>query len=188
MNDTSVAPPDYPVALPAKPPGYLLWRRGIVVALMLLVAGLIITPRALPPFGYHLIAIEGGSMSPTYVAGDVLIARAPTGEDLRAGVVVTVGDPGSLYTHRVMNVDASGAAQLQGDANATADPRRVTEADVYAVPQARITGASAAAIILLSSSFGTIMLVIIATAATAVLWPRQPLWRRHVDSSVSSET
>lgn len=121
----------------------------IRVAIVALLALVLITPILMPLVtGHRLIVVDGGSMSPTFEIGDVLLASAPTGDDLRPGRIVVVGQPGSLYTHRVIEVDADAVggprARLRGDANTVPDPGWVPQHELYAVYGTHLAGAPAA--------------------------------------------
>jgi len=138
--------------------------RALAIALIALV---LLTPVLLPLVtGHRLVVIDGGSMSPTLEVGDVLLASAPTGDDLHVGRIVVVGEQGGLYTHRVVEVgsDAAGGvrARLQGDANPVADPGRVEQSDVYGVYAGHVTGAAAVLVRALTTPPGTIVLLAVA--------------------------
>ena len=84
--------------------------------------------------GHRLVVVDGGSMAPSFDAGDVLVTAAPSGHDLHVGAVLVIGTHESLYTHRVVEVDRAGdetRARLRGDANPVPDPGWVRQGDVY---------------------------------------------------------
>ncbi|WP_168220127.1 MULTISPECIES: signal peptidase I [unclassified Salinibacterium] len=111
------------------------------------VAGVAATLLAAPALlhlgaGVSLMMIDGGSMEPTYRYGDVVVIGAPTGDDLEVGNIVFVGEPPTVYAHRVVEA-GQGEARLKGDANAAPDPGWIMEDDVYGIPLAHVGGAAA---------------------------------------------
>lgn len=142
-------------------------------ALVALIALVLVTPMLMPLVtGHRLIAVDGGSMSPTFELGDVLVTSAPTGDDLEVGRIVVVGEPGSLYSHRVTEVEHPAAggvrARLTGDANTVPDPGWVREADVFAIYQTHLAGIPAAIVRALITLPGTIALLAIAVVLLLV--------------------
>ncbi|WP_140400110.1 hypothetical protein [Aeromicrobium sp. PE09-221] len=123
--------------------------------------------------GHRLIAVDGGSMAPTYLPGDIVITSPPTGDDLHVGRILVIGTPPDLYTHRVVEVRDRGAtvvARLQGDANTVRDPGWIEQTDVHAIPTARLTGPAADALGAVSNPIGRGALV--AGTAALLWWPR----------------
>lgn len=108
---------------------------------------LLVSPHLLPhTSGHRFLIVDGGSMAPTMLPGDVLLAQPPTGDDLHLGAVVVVGTPQTSYTHRVIELDDDAGtlrARLQGDANAVADPHWVRQPDVIAIPTHIFSGGAA---------------------------------------------
>jgi signal peptidase I len=140
--------------------------RVVIVAVIALV---LVTPVLMPLVtGHRLIVVDGGSMSPTFQIGDVLVTAAPTGDDLQLGRIVVVGESGTLYTHRVREVERSGAggarARLQGDANSVPDPGWVVQHDVYAIYETHLGGVPAALARGVITPPGTLVLLAIAVA------------------------
>jgi signal peptidase I len=84
-------------------------------------------------FGWRSVVVETGSMVPALRPGDIAVIdphRAP-----QAGQIVVLRDSdvsGGLLTHRVVRVDGT-VLTTKGDANAEADPRRSSLADVEGV-------------------------------------------------------
>lgn len=153
-----------------------LWRsrtRGIRTlcwALALLMAAALLVPVAASLTGNRLVVVDGGSMQPTYHRGDVLWTRPPTPDDLRVGQIVVAGTPPHLYTHRVVEVDVTGAeprARLKGDANSALDPSWIRPADLFAIPSVHIAGVPAMVVGALVSPFG---IGILAVALVVLLW------------------
>ena len=147
---------------------------------------LLVVPMLLPLFGVRLLAVNGGSMAPTFQPGDaVLVVRA--GEaDLRVGAVLLVGDPPNAYVHRVIEVQtvspephdstaANGAegtrARLQGDANEVPDPGWVSAAEVTGRVAWHCGGAVAAVLTALTSLPGRVVLVLLLLGVVFVPLP-----------------
>lgn len=141
----------------------------IAAAVVAAVIGLVLIAPVLAPLvtGHRLIVVAGGSMSPNFDAGDVLVTAAPTGDDLHLGAVVVIGTRGSLYTHRVIEVEGAGKearARLRGDANSVADPGWVRQGDVYAVVLTALTGPAGFAVRVVTTAPGTVVLLVVAIA------------------------
>jgi signal peptidase len=98
--------------------------RNVVVVLALLLAAALLLPAA---FGLRGFAITGGSMGDALPAGSLAFDRSvPAGELDRGDVVTFVpAGRGTAVTHRVVGRDARGVI-TRGDANAGADPWRVS--------------------------------------------------------------
>lgn len=136
--------------------------------------------------GHRVVLVDGGSMAPTYANGDVLITRAPSGADLELGTVVTVGvPPAHLRTHRVIDLADAGAI-LKGDANTVADPGRITEADVFAVPIFHITGLWAP--IVRAVTFPVTLAGLAILFLISALWPRRRTATRETEHATDVTT
>ena len=80
--------------------------------------------------GQQLVSVDGGSMAPTYLYGDIVLLTPPTGDDLVVDAVVTMRDEtGVVYTHRIIAVDGA-EATTQGDANSSADVTKLVQRQV----------------------------------------------------------
>jgi signal peptidase I len=64
---------------------------------------------------YKIIAVEGGSMEPTFGQGDAIVLLPPP-EEMVEGLIVTLLVEDQLVTHRVVRV-SNGKIITQGDAN-----------------------------------------------------------------------
>lgn len=77
-------------------------------------------------FGLRLLAVQTGSMRPTFKPGDALILKRSSFEAIQQGQVVAYRssrNPDELISHRVVAVDAATRRfQTQGDAVSVADP------------------------------------------------------------------
>ncbi|HVV36253.1 MAG TPA: signal peptidase I [Acidimicrobiales bacterium] len=98
--------------------------QALAVAAALTALTILVVPRA---FGWRLVDVLSGSMTPTYPARSVLALEAVNPSRVRAGDVIAFhrgDDPRTLVTHRVVRVQHSGG-QLsfvtKGDANSDAD-------------------------------------------------------------------
>ena len=118
--------------------------RGAVVAALLTVAAVLVASYVL---GWRLLAVESGSMAPTYPVGSLTVVTPSDSADLVAGssiVFVSQNGSGALVSHRVVRrvETADGLAfETRGDANPAADALLVPVRDVrgsvtYAVPRA----------------------------------------------------
>ena len=98
--------------------------RTAATALALLLAAALLLPAA---FGLRAYAITGASMGDALHAGSLAFDREVPAAELRTGDVVTFTPAGRdrAVTHRVTGRDAGGVV-TRGDANAAADPWRVT--------------------------------------------------------------
>ena len=103
---------------------------------------LIVVPKAT---GSRPLTVLTGSMTPTYMPGDVVIVRPADVDNLQIGDVITfqaVSDDPRLTTHRVKSVVLTGEGRryvTQGDANGAVDPAPIKPEQVrgtvwYSVP------------------------------------------------------
>lgn len=79
--------------------------------------------------GYQLYIVEGGSMSPTFELGSIVLVRPLEPMEVRAGDIITYRDPDpekaeTIVTHRVMQVLPTEPPSFitRGDANDADDP------------------------------------------------------------------
>jgi signal peptidase I len=90
-----------------------------------------------PRVGLQVFAIRGGSMAPTIPLGAAVIAGHTATDDIEVGDIVTIrADNGVVYTHRVVDIDASESVhwlRTKGDANTTADAAPVPATSVLGV-------------------------------------------------------
>ncbi len=102
-----------------------------------------------PPsiLGYQMYIVKGGSMSPAFEAGSLILLQPVEAEDISIGEIITYSSPGSetgLTTHRVMEINRAGerlSFTTRGDANLVDDhapvsPEQLKGKVVYAVPYA----------------------------------------------------
>jgi len=78
---------------------------------------------------HGVLFVEGGSMEPALVAGDLLVYRRVQVTSA-PGDLVVFRHGGTLVVHRVANVLRDGSIRTAGDANETLDAASVSEDDV----------------------------------------------------------
>ena len=109
---------------PADSGGRRLRRAAEAVATIVLVSATLIA--AFIAYGlidnkwYHVVAVTGGSMSPTIAAGDLIVITRPP-EKVEVGMVLTMEVDGAVVTHRVVAVAPDGTFTTKGDANTARD-------------------------------------------------------------------
>ena len=78
-----------------------------------------------PHVGLEVFAVRGGSMAPAIPVGAAIVAVRTAPDEIEVGDVVTIrADNGVVFTHRVVEIDASEAdvwLRTKGDANTTPD-------------------------------------------------------------------
>ncbi|MFD1714727.1 signal peptidase I [Amnibacterium flavum] len=110
-------------------------------AITLLVAALAVPAVAVTLTGHTVVEVDGQSMEPTYLMGDVVTIRPAAPSDLVVGAVVTVQRPeGDRYTHRVVQVAEDGSLLLRGDNNEADDPATVPVDRVIGVVDGHLGG------------------------------------------------
>jgi signal peptidase I len=147
-----------------------------------------------PRFGLEVFAIRGGSMSPAIPLGAAVVAARTSPDDIRVGDVVTIrADNGVIYTHRVVEVDASEAdhwLRTKGDANATADGAPVPVSSVVGVVDLTIPLAGYV-IVMLATPAGIVSFLAYAIGLLVAIWEleeaeaealarRRPVRTQHV--------
>jgi signal peptidase I len=78
-----------------------------------------------------------GSMSPTYLPGDLAVLYTGKNIDARPGDVVLFTVDGNPVIHRVKSIE-NGQITTQGDANQAADPGKITHVDgklLFSIPK-----------------------------------------------------
>lgn len=69
---------------------------------------------------YHVVAVKGGSMTPTIQAGDLIVVTRPP-QQVQPGMILTLEVDHAVVTHRVVQVNADGSFITKGDANDVRD-------------------------------------------------------------------
>ncbi|MFC5931630.1 signal peptidase I [Cryobacterium melibiosiphilum] len=116
-------------------------RRVLGTGRAVLIAGIVVLVVGPAVFtwvsGQDMVRVIGGSMEPTYMLGDIITLKPPTGDDLVLNAVITINDDsGALVTHRIIAVNGD-EATTQGDANNSADTTPLVQSMVVGV----VTGA-----------------------------------------------
>jgi signal peptidase len=126
-----------------------------------------------PRFGLEVFAIRGGSMTPTIPLGAAVIAVRTPPDAIRVGDIVTIrADNGVVYTHRVVEVDASETdhwLRTRGDANETADAAPVPVGSVIGVVDQTIPLAGYL-IVMLGTPAGIVSVLAAAVALLLAIW------------------
>ena len=125
---------DFAVTRPAGRVRTLLRGAGMFVAWAALGVSLALALTLLVPLAFHgrPLTVMSGSMEPTIMTGDVVIAIPADALELRPGDIVTFSDPnrGSrLITHRVRSMRRHGSKvdfTTKGDANNAVEKWRVS--------------------------------------------------------------
>lgn len=147
---------------------------GVVwLASLALVVLLALATNLGPRFGFEVFAIRGGSMTPAIPLGAAVVAVRTAPDAIHVGDVVTIrADNGVVYTHRVVEVDASEAAhwlRTKGDANTTADAAAVPVSSVIGVVGASVP-VGGYLIVMLGSLPGIVCFLAYAGALLLLIW------------------
>ena len=127
-------------------------------------------------FGFGLVRLASGSMTPAYPSDSVLLVRDVPAESVRVGDVVTVSRDGRIpITHRVVSVDPAllGAELvLRGDANDVDDPEPYQVSRVGLVMGGVPFGGSALATLQSPIGLGAAT-ILVAGLVLWAWWPRR---------------
>lgn len=106
-----------------------------------LVAALAVPALAVTLTGHTVVEVDGQSMEPAYLMGDVVTIKPATPADLVVGAVVTVQRPeGDRYTHRIVQFAPDGSVLLRGDNNEADDPAPVPVNRIIGVVDGHLGG------------------------------------------------
>jgi signal peptidase I len=97
------------------------WLQMFGGGLVLLAGGWLVTAHLL---GLQLLAVQTGSMCPTFCPGDAVVMRRLSARSLRVGMVVSYRgnrNPNQLVTHRLLSLSRD-EARTKGDALVVVDP------------------------------------------------------------------
>lgn len=112
--------------------GEIRFYSGLICVAVLLVFGTLAVIAALPMVvpGYASASITSGSMQPTLLTGDVVIATSAS--TVERGEIAVFVDPrsGDVVSHRVVSVNTDGSIVTKGDVNAANDPVPVPAANI----------------------------------------------------------
>lgn len=91
---------------------------------------LILGERVPSVFGYSVLFVSSGSMSPSIDKGDIIIIKPA--DEYVCGDIITFFPHGSSYstTHRIVDITDGGEFVTQGDANNVADRESVQKEQV----------------------------------------------------------
>lgn len=157
-----------------------LWFVSIATVVLLALAA-----NVGPRLGLEVFAIRGGSMTPTIPVGAAVIAVRTAPEDIRVGDVVTIrADNGVVFTHRVVEVDASEAdvwLHTKGDANTTADAAPVPVTSVIGTVPISVPLAGFL-IAMMTSPAGVVSFLAYAVALLFAIW-----WLEEAESTAADE-
>ncbi|HUP55545.1 MAG TPA: signal peptidase I [Methylomirabilota bacterium] len=146
----------------------VLWLASLAVVVLLA----LITHLG-PRFGLEVFAIRGASMQPAIPLGAAVITARANPDAVGVGDIVTIrADNGVVYTHRVVEVDASEPEiwlRTKGDANTTADAAPVPGASVIGVVGMTIPVAGYL-IVMLATPAGVLCFLAYAGALLLAIW------------------
>lgn len=111
------------------------------LAVLMCMGWLNISGKSFHIFGYALLRVQTGSMSPTYEEGDFLISKETDTSLLKKGDIITFysSDPrikGMLNTHRIVDVERQDGRRVfttKGDAAEKEDSYKVNENEVFGI-------------------------------------------------------
>ena len=109
----------------------LAWTVAAVAAVLLGAAVLFLS------VGGRWFVVETPSMGVAAPVGTLVLDLPVDAATLRVGDVVsfsTDANPGVVYTHRIIHVDADGGLHTRGDINGATDPWTLTQHDVIGTP------------------------------------------------------
>lgn len=106
----------------------------------------LLASRAIPAVrGWQVVAVVSGSMEPALSPGDVLGYETYDGQKLVPGAVIVFDDParpGTLMTHRVVEILDDGRVRTRGDANADPDSTPVPVDAIVGIGRMVVPGAA----------------------------------------------
>ncbi len=80
--------------------------------------------------GNKPLVVLSGSMEPTYKVGSIIYFHKVSEDEIKVGDAVTFAyESGDYITHRITSIE-NGEYETKGDANNTADARKITFADI----------------------------------------------------------
>jgi signal peptidase len=145
-----------------------LWLASLVAVVLLA-----LVTHLGPAFGFEVFAIRGGSMQPAIPLGAAVITARTSPEAIRVNDVVTIrADNGVVYTHRIIEVDASEPdiwLHTKGDANVTPDGTPVPVRSVVGVVEMTIPLAGYL-IVMLATPAGVLSFLAFSGALLLAIW------------------
>jgi signal peptidase I len=155
--------------------------------LLVVLAGLVATALVPRAVGLEAHVVVSGSMAPQVRAGDVVLTRPATAQDLHPGQVLLFAhpqEPGRLLLHRLVSVDAEGRLVTRGDANQSDDAVHVAPSDVRGVARLRLPVVGLPALWRAEGRFGHLALTAALLAGVSVFASRG--WGRGRGPSAAS--
>ena len=114
---------------------------GVTLGYALLAVLLLLAYGTLNNRWYRVIAVEGGSMSPTLNFGDLIVVTPPT-KNIQKGAIVVISVGNDLVTHRLIAEYKGEQPETKGDANNAADNFSVVKLKIVGIVRLRIPWAS----------------------------------------------
>lgn len=109
----------------------LAWSVAVVAAVLLTGAVLFLSA------GGRWFVVETPSMGTAAPVGSLVLDLPVDVRTLQVGDIVsfeTAANPGVVYTHRIIDVDADGGLHTRGDINGATDPWTLSQSDVVGAP------------------------------------------------------
>lgn len=103
---------------------------GLVVIILLAVAGLTVVSGINIPGNYKMMAVQSGSMEPTIKTGSIVVVKPE--KDYKVGDIITFKDLNkskTTVTHRIASVSGQ-FVTTKGDANKTADTDLINKSQI----------------------------------------------------------
>lgn len=126
-----------------------------------------------PHVGLQVFAVRGGSMVPAIPVGAAIVAIRTAPEQIHVGDIVTIrADNGVVFTHRVVEIDASEAdvwLRTKGDANETPDASPVPMTSIVGVVAITVPAAGYL-IAMLTTVSGLLSVFAYALALLLAIW------------------
>jgi signal peptidase I len=107
------------------------WTVALVASVLLAAAVLFLSA------GGRWFVVETPSMGEAAPVGTLVLDLPVDVSTLRVGEIVsfeTDANPGTVYTHRIIAIDADGGIHTRGDINGATDPWTLSQADVIGTP------------------------------------------------------
>lgn len=146
----------------------VLWLASLAVVVLLA-----LVTHLGPQLGLEVFAVRGGSMQPAIPLGAAVITARAAPDAIRVNDIVTIrADNGVVYTHRIIEVDASEPdiwLRTKGDANTTPDAAPVPVASVLGVVDMTIPLAGYL-IVMLATPAGILCYLAYAGALLLAIW------------------
>ncbi len=159
-------------------PSLRLVVHGLVLALAIAAAGVVVLGRIVPLTGRTTLVVAGTSMGPALQVGTAIIVEPVDPAELAVGDVVSVrsGPAKAIFTHRIVRlVQREGSLWLEtkGDANPSPDPSILPASDVLGRVEVSIPYAGYL-LALTSSLSGMVLVVAVGLLLLTLGWILNP--------------